>query len=159
MSFGKGTVSRVLQALLYFPVSFSVIGLVAYHVRFPGPVIDRYPFKDVFLFYANPLNPGDARIHLWTLIFCSAFLLLLITRDSRTEAIVTLTQLRILLLIPLTIVTLLVDILFNTLIGASALGPQARRDILLPLFLHVDVHLFLLFLWTYLPLARPKSRT
>jgi hypothetical protein len=158
MCFSKGTIRRVLQVLVYFPVSFSVIGLLAYHVRFPSPVPGRYPFKQVFLFYANPFKPGYSPVHFYTLIFCSAFLLLLLIRDFRTAPIVTMTQLRIILLVLLTIVTLLVDIFFKTLIGLTDFTHEFRRDILLPLFLHVDVHLALLYLWTYLPFARARAR-
>jgi hypothetical protein len=143
--------------IAYFPVSLSVIGLLAYHMRCPSPVVGRYPFADVFFYYAHPLNLKYIDFHSIALWFAFLFLILLASSAGTSEKIVTRTQLRIVLVTLAILFTLLVDIFFNTLIGPYPMDMEKRRDILIPLFLYVDVHLILLFLFTYLPPFRRKE--
>jgi len=142
---------RILLVIAYFPLSLSMIGLLAYHMRCPSPVVGRYPFADVFFFYAHPLNLKYIDVHSISLWFGFLFLVLLASSAETSTKIVTRMQLRIVLVTLAIVVTHLVDIFFNTLIGLTSMNVDTRRDVLIPLFLYVDVHLILLFLYTYLP--------
>jgi len=149
--------NRLLRSVLviaYFPLSLSIIGLLAYHMRCPSPVVGRYPFRDVFLFYANPLNLKYLAAHSISLLFGFLFLILLASCAETDRPVLTRMQLRIMLVTLIIVFTVLTNIFLNTLLGLSSLNIDARRDILLPLFLYVDVHLILLFLYTFLPLFR-----
>ncbi|MGB2907796.1 MAG: hypothetical protein WBB73_11860 [Candidatus Aminicenantaceae bacterium] len=150
----KRRLLRCVLVMAYFPLSLSVIGLLAYHMRCPSPLVGRYPFPDVFLFYAHPLNLKYLAVHSVSLLFSFLFLVLLASAAETARTVLTRMQLRIVLMTLIIVFTILTDIFFNTLIGLSSLSINARRDILIPLFLYVDVHLILLFLYTFLPAFR-----
>ena len=154
----KNRVLRFLLVIAYFPLSLSIIGLLAYHMRCPSPVVGRYPFADVFFFYAHPLNLKYIDVHSISLWFSFLFLVLLATSAGTSRKIVTITQLRVMMITLAIVVTILVDIFFNTLIGLTPMTVDARRDVLIPLFLYVDLHLILLFLYTYLPPFRGAAQ-
>ena len=154
----KNRVLRFLLVIAYFPMSLSVIGLLAYHMRCPSPVVGRYPFADVFFFYAHPLNLKYIDVHSISLWFSFLFLVLLASSAGTSKTVVTRMQLRIVLVTLAIVVTHLVDIFFNTLIGLTSLAVDTRRDVLIPLFLYLDVHLILLFLYTYLPPFRGAAQ-
>ena len=141
--------NKLLLLILYCPISCCLIGILAYHMRCPSPVIGDYPFMDVFWFYANPLNSNFIGVHLPTLVLSFAFLLLMITLTDTSKPIITLFQIRIILLIFIVIITLFVNIFLN-------IEPniKEREYIFLQLFLYVDVDLILVFLLTFLPFFR-----
>jgi hypothetical protein len=150
----KRIVAKSILVLCYFPVSFSLIGTLAYLMRTPSPVEDSYPFLDVFLYFANPFNSNFSSIHLPALIFSFTFLLLMVTLVDSPKPIITLTQIRILLLVLIVLITIIVQIILTS-------GPldYINRYFFMTLFLYVDVHLILLYLLTYLPTFRKlKSR-
>ena len=136
--------------ILYFPISFCLIGILAYFMRCPSPVNGSYPFIDVFWFYANPLNSNFSSVHMPTLVFSFAFLLLMVISASISKPVITIFQIRIILLTLIVLITLLVTIFLNI----EPLVKQ-REYVLMNLFLYVDVDLILVFLFTFLPLFRP----
>lgn len=141
----KRSIIKSILVLGYFPVSCCLIGILAYQMRSPSPVEGSYPFVDVFLYYANPFNSNFSSIHLPALVFSFTFLLLMMTLVDTSKPIITLTQIRILLLILIVLITISVQIILTT-------GPlnYIHRYFFMTLFLYVDVHLILLYLFTYL---------
>ena len=145
----KRIVAKSILILCYFPISFCLIGILAYQMRTPSPVEGSYPFVDVFLYYANPFNSNFSSIHLPALIFNFTFLLLMVTLVDSPKPIITLTQIRILLLILIVLITSIVQVILT-----SGLLDYVYRYFFMTLFLYVDVHLILLYLLTYLPTFR-----
>jgi hypothetical protein len=150
----KRILKKSILILCYFPISFSIIGVLAYQMRTQSPVEGSYPFKDVFLYYANPFNGNFSSIHLPALIFSLAFLLLMVTLTDSPKPIITLTQIRILLLILVVLITTIVQIILTT-----GLLNYAHRYFFMTLFLYLDVHLILLYLLTFLPVFRKLKTT
>ena len=150
----KRLLKKSLLILCYFPISFSLIGILAYQMRTPSPVEGSYPFVDVFLYYANPFNAIFSSIHLPALIFSFVFLLLMVTLVDSPKPIITLTQIRILMLILIVLITGIVQVILT-----SGLLDYAHRYFFMTLFLYVDVHLILLYLLTYLPTFRKLKPT
>jgi len=134
--------------VLYIPISCSLIGLLAYLMRSPSPVIGKYSFFGVFWNYANPFNSTYSSVHLITLVLSLAFLLFMALAVASSKPIISIFHIRIFLLVLIVLITLFVMILV-------ALGPghSTPQDII-KLFLYVDVHLILLMLITYLPFFR-----
>lgn len=145
----KRLLSKSLLVLCYFPLSFCLIGTLAYQMRTPSPVEGSYHFMEVFLHYANPLNANFMLIHAPALLFSLAYLLLMVTLTETSKPIITLTQIRILLLILIILITIIVHIILT-----SGLRNYIDRYGFIALFLYVDVHLVLLYLLTYLPVFR-----
>jgi len=139
---------KLLLLVLYVPVSCSVIGLLAYYMRCPSPVVGSYPFLDVFWYYANPLSGDFIVVHLPTLVLSLAFLLLMVISVDSPKPIITVYPIRIILLVLIALITILV-VIFNVI---TPLLFQPEHYMLL--FLFVDVHLILVFLLTFLPLFR-----
>ena len=140
---------KLLLLVLYVPISCSLIGLLAYYTRCPSPVDGSYPFLDVFWYYANPLNGDFFVVHFPTLVLSLAFLLLMVTSASSRQPIITIYQIRIVLLVLIALITILV-VIFNV----SALLLMEPQYAYMLLFFYVDVHLILVFLLTFLPLFR-----
>lgn len=141
--------TKLLLLILYIPVSCSLIGLLAYYMRCPSPVLWSYSFFDVFWFYANPLNGNFIVVHLPALVLSLAFLLLMIISTNSSKPIITIYPIRIILLVLIALITIFV-LVFNVI---TPLLFQAKNYYML-LFLYVDVHLILVFLLTFLPLFR-----
>lgn len=150
----KRLLKKSILILCYFPISFSLIGVLAYQMRTPSPVEGSYSFVDVFLYYANPFNSNLSSIHLPALIFSLAFLLLMVTLVDSPKPIITLTQIRTLLLILIVLITIIIQIILT-----SGLHNYVNRFFFMTLFLYVDVHLILLYLLTYLPVFRKLKPT
>jgi hypothetical protein len=150
----KRILKKSILILCYFPISFSLIGILAYQMRTPSPVEGSYHFTDVFLYYANPFNSNFSDIHLPALIFSLAFLLLMVTLVDSPKPIITLTQIRILLLILIVLITIIIMIIL-----ASGLLSYINRYFFMTLFMYVDVHLILLYLFTHLPFFRKLKTT
>ncbi len=139
---------KLLLLVLYVPVSCSLIGLLAYYMRCPSPVVGSYPFLDVFLFYATPFFGDFGVMNLPALVLSLAILLLMVISTDSPKPIITIYPIRIVLLVLIVLITILV-VIFNII---SPLLFQPEHYLLL--FLYVDVHLILVFLLTFLPLFR-----
>lgn len=139
---------KLLLLVLYVPVSCSLIGLLAYYMRCPSPVVGSYPFLDVFLFYATPFFGDFGVVHLPTLLLSLAILLLMVISTDSPKPIITVYPIRIVLLVLIVLITILV-VIFN--ITTPLLS---QREHYMLLFLYVDVHLILVFLLTFLPIFR-----
>jgi len=150
-TFKRGIIKSVL-VISYFPLSFCLIGLLAYQMRCPSPIERSYQFKDVFLYYANPLNIKFIGMHFPTLLFSFAFLFLLVTYSSTSKPLITLTQIRIILLILITIVTIFVHIFYQSVLWSNDVPLFAQEYVFMDLFLYVDVDLILLYLLSYIPI-------
>ena len=145
--------SKLLLLIFYCPISCCLIGILAYYMRCPSPVIGSYPFIDVFWFYANPLNSSFSSVHLPTLILSVAFLLLMIISANTSKPVITIFHIRVILLTLIVIITLLAKIFLN-------IEPyiKEREYAFMNLFLFVDVDLILVYLLTFLPFfRRPKA--
>jgi len=148
MKMPKAQKYSILLLLLYFPISCSLIGILAYWMRLPSPVSGRYPFLDVFWHHANPFSSDFFSLHLPTLVFSLALLLFMVISVNIPKPIVSVVHIRVLLLILIVLITVLVKVF-------SVLGPSGlRQESSIGLFLYVDVHLILLYLITYLPIFR-----
>jgi hypothetical protein len=148
----RGIVKSIL-IISYFPLSFCLIGLLAYQMRCPSPIEGSYPFKDVFLYYANPLNLRFIGMHFPTLLFSFVFLLLMVTYASTPKPLITLFQIRIILLTLIVIVTVFANI-FYVCVNWKIEPLFAHEYAFMHLFLYVDVDLILLYLLTYIPIFR-----
>ena len=139
---------KLLLLVLYVPVSCSLIGLLAYYMRCPSPVVGSYPFIDVFLFYATPFFGDFGVFHLPALVLSLTVLLLMIISTDSPKPAVTIYPIRIVLSVLIVLITILV-VIFNI---TTPLLFQPEHYMLL--FLFVDIHLILVFLLTFLPLFR-----
>jgi hypothetical protein len=142
----------LLLLILYIPVSCSVIGILAYYMKSPSILIESDSFRDVFWFYANPFNSHLGYTYLLTLLLSLAFLLLMILSTNTSRPIISIFQIRIVLLMLIAVITIFVMIF--TVLMPLHYKPQYP----LLLFLHVDVHLILVFLLTFLPIFRPLKK-
>ena len=139
----------LLLLILYIPVSCCIIGILANYMKSPSIVIESDSFFVVFWSYANPFNSNLGYAHLLTLFLSLAFLLLMILSTNTSKPIISIFQIRIVLLMLIAVITIFVMIF--TVLMPLHYKPQFP----LLLFLHVDVHLILVFLLTFLPLFRP----
>jgi len=135
--------------ILYIPISCSLIGILAYYMRLPIPVSGSHPFRDVFRFYANPLNSDFSSVHLPALVLSFAYLLYMIISVNTPKPIITIFHIRVFLLILIVLITTLV-VVSNVIVPFSSIEFQSS----IRLFLYVDVHLIFIFLLTYLPIFR-----
>ena len=140
---------RLLLLVLYVPVSCSIIGLLAYYMRCPSPVVGSYPFLDVFLFYATPFFGDFGVVHIPALVLSLAFLLLMVISMDSPKPVVTIYQIRIILLVLIALITILAFVI-------NVSTPLRFRPYYyyMLLFLYVDVPLILVFFLTFLPLFR-----
>ena len=148
--------------VFYLPISCAVIGLLSYLMRLPVPVTGRRAFSDVFWAYALRF-PSDFSVLRWVAPALGWVLLLLMLVAVRTrKPILTLVEIRVVLLVLIVIVTLVAKI-FANLIGAtpgSARGTvyQGTKNLVTLLFLFVDVDLILVLLASYLRIFKPLRR-
>jgi hypothetical protein len=147
------------SVLSYFPISFALIGILAYESRLMNPVTSSYAFEDVFPYYANPLQSIFTGIHLPAIVFCFFVLFLLVSVATAPKPLFTLYQIRLILLILLAIMTILVKIFFNVLIIMPYRPASIEECFFIPIFLYVDVHILILYLLTYLPQFRKLNHT
>jgi hypothetical protein len=87
-----------------------------------------------------------------------AFLVLLTSLAGSPRPLLTKVQVRILLLVPLVLVTLIVHIFHGTWNAPFAQIFPSWKVVFRDMFLYIDVHLILLYLLTYLPFIwKPSS--
>lgn len=142
----------LLLLILYIPVSCSLIGILAYYMKSPSIVIESDSFRDVFWFYANPFYKNLGYAHLLTLSLSLAFLLLMILSTNTSKPIISIFQIRIVLLMLIAVITIFVMIL------TYGMPLHWKPQYPLLLFLNVDIHLVLVFLITFLPIFRPLKK-
>jgi hypothetical protein len=136
---------------LFIPASSLVAGVLAYIMRLSAPVSGGNGFWDVLRGYA-PFWPGTYGVrHIPSLILGVAVLLLLAVSQRVRKPVVTLFQIRVILLVLLALLT----ILFKIFIVLAPMDPTAKAAT--PLFIYADLDLFLIFLMTFLPFYRKPS--
>jgi len=150
--------TRWLLLVAYVPLCCIVIGWLAYVMKLKALPSGGYAFKDVFWSYAVP-RPGTPSIfHIPALAIGLFVLVLLISLSYSPKPVMTLFQVRIILLVLIAVLTLLAKIW-------SAVGPLAATDgesgyFKLSLFLlFTDIDIVVVFLMTFLPpFRRLKTR-
>jgi len=148
----KKNKSKLLLLILYIPASCCLIGILAYYMKSPGILTGSGSFTDVFWSYANPFNSSFGYAHLLTLILGLAFLFLMILSANTSKPIISIFQIRIVLLMLIAVITIFVMIF--TVLMPLHFKPQYP----LLLFLHVDLDLIFVFLLSFLPLFRPMKK-
>jgi hypothetical protein len=140
-----------IWAVLFVPASCLAAGVLAYLMRLSAPVSGGNGFWAVLRGYA-PFWPGTYGVrHIPSLLLSVAVLLLLPVSQRTHKPVVTLAQIRVILLVLLALLTILVKILSVL----APMGPTTRSAV--PLFIYADLDLFLIFLMTFLPLYRNQG--
>lgn len=141
-----------IWVVLFIPASCLAAGVLAYVMRLSAPVSGGNGFWDVLRGFA-PFWPGTYGVrHIPSLMLSIAVLLLLPVSQRTRKPVVTLLQVRIILLVLLALLTVLLKIF----IVLAPMGFTAKATA--PLFIYADLDLFLVFLMTFLPFYRKPSR-
>jgi hypothetical protein len=134
--------------VLFIPASSLAAGVLAYFMRLSAPVSGGNGFWDLLRGYA-PFWPGTYGVrHIPSLCLSVAVLLLLAVSQRARKPVVTLFQIRVILLVLLTLLTVLAKI-FTVI---APIDPTTKAS--MPLFVYADLDLFLVFLMTFLPFYR-----
>jgi hypothetical protein len=150
----------VWPLIVYLPASALTVGLLATIMRL-GLVAPSGAkgFLDVFFAYALRF-PRDFNLVRWVAPALGLAVLVLLSVAIRTaKPIITMTQIRIFLLILIALLTILVKI-FSVVLPLIPSGPGAdfsfgtAAPLAVYLFLFMDVDLCLVFLATFLPVYR-----
>jgi hypothetical protein len=137
-----------IRIVLFIPASSLAAGVLAYFMRLSAPVSGGNGFWDVLRGYA-PFWPGTYGVrHIPSLILSVAVLLLLAVSQGARKPVVTLFQIRVILLVLLALLTIPVKIFV-----VIALMDSTAKAVT-PLFIYADLDIFLVFLMTFLPLYR-----
>jgi hypothetical protein len=145
---GSKRIWPYLWVVLFVPASSLAAGVLAYFMHLSAPVSGGNGFWDVLRGYA-PFWPGTYGVrHIPSLLLGIAVLLLLPISQRTRKPVVTLVQIRVILLVLSALLTILVKI-FSVL---APMGPAAKAAV--PLFIYADLDLVLVFLMTFLPLYR-----
>lgn len=142
-----------LWIFLFIPASSLLAGILAAIMRLSNPISGSHGFWDVLLGYA-PFWPGTYGVrHIPSLVLGLAVLLLLTVSRRTRKPVVSLLQIRIILLVLLCLIT----IVAKTFSVVTRMDDSAKAFI--PLFLYADLDLFFTFLLTFLPsFRRPGAR-
>jgi hypothetical protein len=134
--------------VLFIPASSVAAGVLAYFMRLSAPVSGGNGFWDLLRGFA-PFWPGTYGVrHIPSLMLSVAVLLLLAVSQRAHKPIVTLFQIRVILLVLLALLTIPVKIFMVI----ALMDSTAKAAI--PLFIYADLDLFLVFLMTFLPFYR-----
>jgi hypothetical protein len=145
---GSKRVLSYFWVILFIPASSLVAGVLAYVMRLSAPVSGGNGFWDVLRGFA-PFWPGTYGIrHIPSMILSVAVLLLLAVSQRACKPVVSLFQIRVILLVLLALLTILTKI-FIVLAPMDTTTKAAT-----PLFIYADLDLFLVFLITFLPFYR-----
>jgi len=149
--------------VLYLPTSCLVIGLLSNLLRLAVPLTGSRASIEVFWAYALRY-PSDFSIGRWVApaLGWSILLLMLIAVRTR-KPILTLAEIRIILLVLIVIFTLLADIFMVVFVTTPRLPGEllyaTTKNPVILLFLFVDVDLIVVLLASYLRIFKPlKSR-
>ena len=142
--------TRWLLLVAYVPLCYLVIGLIAYYMRLKAIGLESFAFKDVFWSHAIP-RPGTlSGLHLPALAIGLIILFLMISLSYSAKPVMTLFQVRILLLVLIAVLTILALIMATVIPLVEAGAPK------LPLFLlFADIDIVLVFLLTHSPTLSP----
>lgn len=146
--------------VLYLPISGLVIGLLSNFLRLAVPGTGRREFMGVFWTYALRF-PNDFSVLRWIAPALGWILLLLMLVALRTrKPILTLVEIRVILLVLIVIFTLLAKTFMTIMIGtapgsAPELFNEGAKNLIILLFLFVDVDLILVLLASYLRIFKP----
>lgn len=142
-----------LWIVLFIPISSLLAGVLAYIMRLSSPGSGSHGFWDVLWGYV-PFWPGTYGVHhVPSLILSLAVLLLLAVSRRARKPIVSLLHIRVIVLVLLCLIT----ILAKTFTVITAMDSTAKAVI--PLFIYVELDLFLVFLLTFFPFyRRPGAR-
>jgi hypothetical protein len=140
--------------VLFIPASAVSAGILAAIMRLTDPVTGSGGLWAVLWGFA-PFWPGTYGVrHIPSLVLSLAVLLLLAASRRTRKPVVSLLQIRIILLILLCLITILAKIF----IVVAPMDGTAKTVI--PLFLYADLDLFLVFLLTFLSsFRRPGARS
>jgi len=134
--------------VLFIPVSSLAAGVLAYIMRLPAPGSGGNGFWEVLRGYA-PFWPGTYGVrHIPSLILGVAVLLLLAVSQRAPKPVVTMFQVRVILLVLLALLTMLGKILIVVELTRFTAETTA------PLFIYAGMDLFLVFLMTFMPSCR-----
>lgn len=137
-----------IWVVLFIPASSLVAGVLAYILRLSAPVSGGHGFWEVFRGFA-PFWPGTYGVrHIPSLVLSVTVLLLLAVSQRARKPVVTLSQIRVILLVLLALLTILAKI-FIVLVPMDFSAKETS-----PLFIYADLDLFLVFLMTFLPSYR-----
>jgi hypothetical protein len=140
-----------IWVVLFIPASSLAAGVLAYIMRLSAPVSGGNGFWDVLRGFA-PFWPRTYGVrHIPSLMLSVAVLLLLAVSQRARKPVVTLLQIRVILLVLLALLTILVKIFM-----VIALMDSTAKAFT-PLFIYADLDLFLVFLMTFLPFYRKPS--
>ena len=145
---GSKRIWPYIWIVLFIPASSLAAGVLAYFMYLSAPVSGGNGFWNILRGYA-PFWPGTYGVrHIPSLILSIAVLLLLAESQRGRKPIVTLFQVRVILLVLIALLTIPVKIFM-----ALALMDSTAKAVT-PLFIYADLDLFLVFLMTFLPVYR-----
>ena len=145
---GSKRILSYIWVVLFIPASSLMAGVLAYNMRLSAPVSGGNGFWDVLRGFA-PFWPGTYGVrHIPSLMLGVAVLLLLAVSQRARKPVITLLQIRVILLVLLALITILAKI-FTVLAPMDFTAKAAT-----PLFIYADLDLFLVFLMTFLPSYR-----
>jgi hypothetical protein len=154
---------RIWPLILYPPISCLIIGLLSNVMRLSVPATGSRAFVDVF--WAHALRfPEDFNILRWmTLGIGWIFLLLMVLSLRSRKPIITLAEIRIVLLVLIVVITLLAQVftVASPLASQSAGGiisSENYKGLTILLFLFIDIDLILVFASTFLSIFKPLKR-
>ncbi len=134
----------------YIPLCCLATGLIAFYMRLKALGSGSVAFKDVFWSYAVP-RPGTlSGIHIPALAIGLIILFLLVSLSYWSKPVLTLFQVRIILLVLIALFTILAKIMLTTapfLVETGALKPSL-------FLLFADIDIVVVFLATFLPMFR-----
>jgi hypothetical protein len=149
----------VWPLIVYLPTSALTVGILAAIMRLSAPHSGAMGFLDVFFAYALRF-PRDFNIIRWVAPALGLAVLVLLSVAIRSvRPVMTLTPIRIFLLVLIVLLTILVKI-FSVVIPLIPSGPRpdisfgAAAPLTAYLFLFMDVDFCLVFLATFLPTYR-----
>lgn len=143
--------------LAFAPTSGLLAGILAYAMRLPAPGSGGNGLSDVLRGY-GPFWPGTYGVrHVPSLILGLAVLVLLIASRRGRKPVVTVFQIRIILLVLIVLLT----VFFKIFMVVLWPDPVKRLPLseAMPLFLYADLDLILVLVATFLPaFRRPPGR-
>ncbi|MCX6561607.1 MAG: hypothetical protein NTZ26_13965 [Candidatus Aminicenantes bacterium] len=147
---------------LYLPTSALLIGLLGNLMRLTVPATGRGGWFEVLWAYALR-SPDHFSILRWVAPAIGWLLLLLMIIAARSrKPILTVAEIRIILLVLIVLMTFVAKLFTILIVGEPASDPgsshTAMKDLMIQIFLFVDVDLILAYLATYLPIFKALKR-
>ena len=147
---------RWLLVLAYVPASCCLVGLTANLLKLQALTAKSHAFKDVFWSYAVPVPGTLSGLHLPALALGFVTLLLLIAMANSKKPVLTLLQVRVILLVLIVLFTIIAKI--GSVIAPLSEGFKVSEGFMVPElmlpFLFAGIDLILIYLLTFLPMFR-----